>query len=88
MEDFAPLISFIKSDLSFSEAHLKVTILKKINKERERKRDRYVQKVSLEDIGNVSLAHIYREGNDLADSLAKAGVDRSYMLEKSFISGL
>ena len=42
----------------------------------------------MEDIGNVSLAHIYREGNDLADSLAKAGVDRSYMLEKSFISGL
>ena len=38
----------------------------------------------LKDIGNVSLAHTFREGNDLADSLAKSGVGRSFMLEKSF----
>ena len=42
----------------------------------------------LEDIGNVSLAHIFCEANDLADSLVKSGVGRSYMLEKSFNSGL
>ena len=42
----------------------------------------------LEDIGYVTLAHIYREGNDLAISLAKSGVGRSYMLEKSFNSVL
>ena len=42
----------------------------------------------LEDIENVTLAHIYRVGNDLADSLAKSGMGRFYMLEKSFNSVL
>ena len=41
----------------------------------------------VEDIGNVSWTHIYREANDLADSLAKSGVGRSLMLEKCFNSG-
>ncbi|XWS36014.1 hypothetical protein CRYUN_Cryun20dG0045700 [Craigia yunnanensis] len=35
-----------------------------------------------EDIGNVNRVHIYREGNYLADSLAKSGVKRSVMLEE------
>ena len=42
----------------------------------------------LEDIENVILAHIYREGNDFADSFAKLEVGRSYMLKKNFNSTL